>query len=159
MTVISQETENGSIYIAYKSMDIQTASTVNDISFIWTDVDGDIIYGNNLQYYKEVIFGNETLTNVWCTPPQLTEPASVKCTILYYDPARSPIMDYAYDHAFMKQTEYDALSTKDPNTIYFIWNAEEGDEGTSGFPYTFPIILDGESSASIFPAVFPITLD
>lgn len=154
MTVVSQETENGNVYIAYRSMDAQTASTVNNISFTWTDVDGDIIYGNNLQYYKRVIFGSETLTNVWCTPIQLVEPISVNCTVLYYDSSRSPIADYAYDHAFMNQTEYDTLSIKDPNTIYFIWDAEATEDG--GFPYKFPIVLDGQQNT--FPYEFPITL-
>jgi hypothetical protein len=30
--------------------------------------------------------------------------------------------------------------------------------GSSSFPYTFPITLDGQVSVSAFPAVFPIIL-
>jgi hypothetical protein len=74
MTPISSGDSNNPSYIAYVTMDPSIARKVIQISYRWEGENTGIIFGNNLSYYEELTFGNTTLTNVWCTPTQVTEP-------------------------------------------------------------------------------------
>lgn len=63
-------------------------------------------------------------------------------------------------HVFLTQEQYNGLIWRNPNTIYFIWDGQISNG--AGFPYMFPIVLDGSSSSggsNSFPYTFPITLD
>lgn len=138
MTVLTGGDVNDPIYIAYVSMDAINAKKVSSIGFTWEDEDGDIIYGNNLQYYKNVSFENTTLHNVWVTPIQSVAPISVKYTVIFYDRNAAPISSAnKFKHVFLQENEYLSLTDPDDNTIYFLWsNGEEWE-----FPGEFPVIL------------------
>lgn len=51
-------------------------------------------------------------------------------TIVELDPKDIPLRSELIKKVFLTQAEYDALSTKDPNTLYIITDAPEEDEGT-----------------------------
>ena len=137
MTVVSYGASPNIAYMAYVSMDITNAKKVASMSFTWENEDTGVIYGNNLQYYEEVTFGNTTLTNVWCTPVQFVQPTSVTYTVLMYDRTGSSIGDTNYKHQFLQTNEYLSLREPDEHTIYFLWDAAEGET----FPITFPYTL------------------
>lgn len=137
MTVVSYGASPNTAYMAYVSMDITNAKKVASMSFTWENEDTGVIYGNNLQYYEQVTFGNTTLTNVWCTPVQFVQPTSVTYTVLMYDRTGSFIGDTNYKHQFLQTNEYLSLREPDEHTIYFLWDAAEGET----FPITFPHTL------------------
>jgi len=127
------------MYVAYVSMDIATARNVIQMSYSWETEEGGLVFGNNMSYYESVQFGNFKLNNVWCTPLQTEQPQDVRYTALFKNPNAKPIGSATYNHVFMQEAEYRSLQEKDPNTIYFIWEAGEGDAFT--FDGKFPITL------------------
>lgn len=60
------------------------------------------------------------------------------------------------NHVFLEQEEYDALSSYDRNTIYFIYEESDEQGGVWHFNDQFPIILTGEWT---FGGTFPIILE
>jgi hypothetical protein len=54
-----------------------------------------------------------------------------------YDRTGSFIGDTNYKHQFLQTNEYLSLREPDEHTIYFLWDAAEGET----FPITFPYTL------------------
>ena len=137
MTILTAGPLDDTVYMAYVSMDATNAGRVSEISFNWQTTNGDMFFGNNLQYYDTVTFGDYTLTNVWCTPAQSEEPSAVTYTALIYTQSGAPIAESNhYKHVFMQSGEYTSLDEPDNDTIYFLW-----DIPASELPAEFPIVF------------------